>query len=923
MNLISEIIEEDEQIFSKKKKNNQTTNSVQYLTKKQKEKIKKQEIKEKEIQKKKNLEKEKEKQKRNHESNSHYRSSRSRNERDREYERERDRDRDRYRYRDRHNERDRNRERGRYSNRNDRGYDPNQRKMSKNEETLSRLEELKKKEEKELQQQYLVGRKKITRRHRRIKNRERGRIKMDWDPSEDTSEKDNVLFKDSQNISMLFGTGLRAGIDPMEQFRHNKRKRKSKTFRQDSDSPSDFEYADEDKISQSDKKTRTNKESNRKKERERSGDKNRNSDKKERERGGDRNGKRERDKKRERERNREKKERDRERRREKEKEKNKEREKERERKRGREREREREREKERDIERERERKKDREKHRNRKKYQEKEKEIEIEKEKGRKRKTKQKRLWAERVMNKDQVHWSEKSREDMNARDWRIFREDHQLVCYGGNVPNPLRFWDEANISKKLLRSIKEAGYKKPFAIQCQAIPVGLQNRDSIGIAKTGSGKTAAFLIPMLVYVSRLPKMTMQIAQNGPYALTLVPTRELAQQIEKEANKFCKSLGLRAYSIVGGNPIEEQAIVLRNGVEILIATPGRLKDCLERQYLVLNQCNYVVLDEADRMINLGFEDKVIDILDAMPVQNLRPLERVSKDGDEDEDMDLEQKLIDYQISVQRGYDLNKDKKKNILDNNDSFFLDKIKTGKGKRRSRKKKTEEEKIKEAESSFKEISEFKYRQTFMFTATMSTSLERIAKKFLRSPVIIRVGDPGTTVNTIKQTVLFIKKTQKNDNLFSILSQFEPPMIVFVNTVNKCENITYDLENRGYKPISIHGKKTQNQREGAIRKFKEGFAHVLVATDVASRGLDIEDVTLVVNYDMPNSIDTYTHRIGRTARAGKRGEAYTLLTKEDNEMFYDLRNMLHECNERVPSELENHPDAIVKPGTFRSVKN
>ncbi|KAJ3434503.1 hypothetical protein M0812_01620 [Anaeramoeba flamelloides] len=903
------------------------------------EKIKKQEIKEKEIQKKKNLEKEKEKQKRNHESNSHYRSSRSRN--------ERERDRDRYRYRDRHNERnrdrDRERERGRYYNRNDRGYDPNQRKMSKNEETLSRLEELKKKEEKELQQQYLVGRKKITRRHRRIKNRERGRIKMDWDPSEDTSEKDNVLFKDSQNISMLFGTGLRAGIDPMEQFRHNKRKRKSKILRQDSDSPSDFEYADEDKISQSDKKKRTNTDSNSKKERERSRDQKRNRDKKERdrererdrdrdkkerdrERDRDRNSKREREKKRERDRDRDKKERDRDR----------DRDRERERERGREREREndKEREKERDRKRERERKKDREKHRNRKKDKEKQIETEIEKEKkkkkkkkekekGKKRKTKQKSLWAERIMNKDQVHWSEKSRENMNARDWRIFREDHQLVCYGGNVPNPLRFWEEANISKKLLRSIKDSGYKKPFAIQCQAIPVGLQNRDAIGIAKTGSGKTAAFLIPMLVYVSRLPKMTMQIAQNGPYALTLVPTRELAQQIENEANKFCKSLGLRAYSIVGGNPIEEQAIVLRNGVEILIATPGRLKDCLERQYLVLNQCNYVVLDEADRMINLGFEDKVIEILDAMPVQNLRPLERVSKDDDEDEDMDLEQKLIDYQISAQRGFDLNKDKKKNILDNNNSFFLDEIKTGKGKRRSRKKKTEEEKIKEAERSFKEISEFKYRQTFMFTATMSTSLERIAKKFLRSPVIIRVGDPGTTVNTIKQTVLFIKKTQKNDNLFSILSQFEPPMIVFVNTVNKCENITYDLENRGYKPISIHGKKTQNQREGAIRRFKEGFAHVLVATDVASRGLDIEDVSLVLNYDMPNSIDTYTHRIGRTARAGKRGEAYTLLTKEDNEMFYDLRNMLHECNERVPSELENHPDAIVKPGTFRSVKN
>jgi ATP-dependent RNA helicase DDX23/PRP28 len=194
-------------------------------------------------------------------------------------------------------------------------------------------------------------------------------------------------------------------------------------------------------------------------------------------------------------------------------------------------------------------------------------------------------------------HWSDKSTSEMTQRDWRIFREDHNISTKGGGIPVPIRSWDEANLPGWLKEAIADAKYKKPTAIQMQSIPIGLQRRDIIGVAETGSGKTAAFLIPMLVYISSLPAAT---DTDGPYALVMAPTRELAIQIENEAAKFAKHFRIRTACLVGGQSIEEQGLQLRKGVEIVIATPGRLVDCLENHYLVLSVCNYVVLDEADR-----------------------------------------------------------------------------------------------------------------------------------------------------------------------------------------------------------------------------------------------------------------------------------------------------------------------------------
>lgn len=229
-------------------------------------------------------------------------------------------------------------------------------------------------------------------------------------------------------------------------------------------------------------------------------------------------------------------------------------------------------------------------------------------------------------------HWSEKSLTEMKERDWRIFREDFGISgTRGGNIPRPLRSWKESTIPKPILEAIEKIGYTDPSPIQRQAIPIGLTNRDLVGIAETGSGKTASFVIPLLSYILDLPKMNETNQQLGPYALILAPTRELAQQIETETKKFCDVLGFNCVSIVGGKDMNDQAFNMRDGAEIVIATPGRLKDCIERHVIVLGQCTYVVMDEADRMVNLGFEEVVNFILDSLPVSNLKPDDEKAED----------------------------------------------------------------------------------------------------------------------------------------------------------------------------------------------------------------------------------------------------------------------------------------------------
>lgn len=446
-------------------------------------------------------------------------------------------------------------------------------------------------------------------------------------------------------------------------------------------------------------------------------------------------------------------------------------------------------------------------------------------------------------------HWSEKPLDMMKERDWRIFKEDFNISTKGGGIPNPMRSWEESGLPKRLLEVIKQVGYKEPSPIQRAAIPIGLQARDVIGVAVTGSGKTASFLLPLLVYISELPSLSEFTKNDGPYAIILAPTRELAQQIEVEAKKFATPLGFTCVSIVGGHTIEEQAYSLRDGAEIIIATPGRLVDCLERRLLVLSQCCYVIMDEADRMVDMGFEESVNRILDALPVGNQKP------DTDDAENPVLMSKHLG-----------------------------------GKER-------------------------YRQTMMYTATMPPAIERIARKYLRRPAIVTIGNVGEAVDTVEQRVEFIQGEDKRKaRLKEILStrEFKPPVIVFVNIKRNCDAVARELKHSGYSAVTLHGSKSQDQRESALAQLRSGAADLLVATDLAGRGIDVPDVSLVINFNMATSIEQYTHRIGRTGRGGKEGVSITFLGGEDNEVLYDLRIMIGKSERsRVPEELRKHPDA------------
>ncbi|KAH7648890.1 hypothetical protein FG379_001259 [Cryptosporidium bovis] len=417
--------------------------------------------------------------------------------------------------------------------------------------------------------------------------------------------------------------------------------------------------------------------------------------------------------------------------------------------------------------------------------------------------------------------------DQITERGWKIFREDNSINVKGQNVVNPIRNWNDCiyiGVNVDLVKNIK---YDKPTPIQMQCIPIGISGRDMIGIAETGSGKTVAFLIPLLNYVSKLPRLDYNTCQDGPYGLILAPARELALQIEEEAQKLtCKNvnypLGIRTLSIVGGRNIEQQAFTLRKGIEIIIATPGRMKDCLEKAFTVLSQCFYIVLDEADRMIDLGFQETLNYILDQIP-----PI---------------------------------KDK--------------------------------------------------RVTHMFSATMQKELEIIAKRYLNSPISVTIGDVGVGKKSIQQILNFITENKKKSTLINTLNNKElavPPIMIFLNQKKMVDIICREITSHGFKAISLHGGKIQETRENNLNQFKNGVYDILVSTDVAGRGIDISNVNLVINYDLPKTIEAYTHRIGRTGRAGKNGIAISFVTPEDSGLYTDLKKFLISTNNIVPNELKN----------------
>lgn len=323
-------------------------------------------------------------------------------------------------------------------------------------------------------------------------------------------------------------------------------------------------------------------------------------------------------------------------------------------------------------------------------------------------------------------------------------------------------------------------------------------------------------------------------------------------QIDKECKKILKFTKFSSTYIVGGQSFDEQGLTLRNGVEIVIGTPGRLIDCLKNNILVLNQCNYVVLDEADRMIDMGFEPQVVEVLEEMG--------GLLKSEDE-----LQAELQEKNTQLGNSY-------------------------------------------------------YRVTAMFSATMSPEVEVIAKKYLRHPVIVKIGDEESGKNKrIEQRVFFLAESQKKGKLVEELRALESndKIIIFINSKKSGDSIGWQLENLNYEVGILHGGKSQEQREETLEMFRTGEIKILVATDVAGRGLDIPDVSHVINYDCPNKIQSYCHRIGRTGRAGKFGVATTFLTDADSEVMFDLKNYLESTDSAIPHQLLHHPAAQAPVGT------
>jgi len=286
---------------------------------------------------------------------------------------------------------------------------------------------------------------------------------------------------------------------------------------------------------------------------------------------------------------------------------------------------------------------------------------------------------------------------------------------------------------------------------------------------------------------------------------------------------------------------------------VLVGTPGRMKDAIESRYLVLNQCNYVVLDEADRMVDMGFENELNFVLDSMA--------GLLKSEAEDEAYEQEE-------AAKRGEAL-----------------------------------------------------YRVTAMFSATMPAAVEKMAKKYLRHPAIVSIGDRESRANLrIEQVVELVSETAKSARLVALAAPRGPDekIIVFVNEKKRCDMVARLLEKAGIRCSILHGGKSQDQREDSLASFRAGSFQVLVATDVAGRGLDIPDVSKVVNFDMPAKIENYCHRIGRTGRAGKSGHATTLLTEADSDVFFDLKTYLEQCDAIIPHSLAKHPAAGAAPGSI-----
>ncbi|XP_034949438.1 ATP-dependent RNA helicase DDX3X [Chelonus insularis] len=425
--------------------------------------------------------------------------------------------------------------------------------------------------------------------------------------------------------------------------------------------------------------------------------------------------------------------------------------------------------------------------------------------------------------------------------------EDIPVEATGDNIPSHITSFDEVKLTEIIKNSINLAGYDTPTPVQKYAIPIIINRRDVMACAQTGSGKTAAFLVPILnqIYESG-PRPPPPQAGSGrrkqyPLGLVLAPTRELATQIYDEARKFAYRSRMRPAVVYGGSNIVDQMRELDRGCHLLVATPGRLVDMLGRGKIGLHNCRFLVLDEADRMLDMGFEPQIRRIVeeDTMPP-----------------------------------------------------------TGE------------------------------RQTLMFSATFPKEIQMLARDFLSNYIFLAVGRVGSTSENITQKIVWVEEQDKRSYLLDLLQAnvYDDPTesltLVFVETKKGADMLEDYLQNLGYPVTSIHGDRSQREREDALRRFRAGKAPILVATAVAARGLDIPHVKHVINFDLPNDVEEYVHRIGRTGRMGNLGLATSFFNNKNHNLVRDLVSLLIEANQELPQWLETmftefkHTGGARRPG-------
>ncbi len=373
----------------------------------------------------------------------------------------------------------------------------------------------------------------------------------------------------------------------------------------------------------------------------------------------------------------------------------------------------------------------------------------------------------------------------------------------GAPADEPTLTFADLELRSAVLDAIRDAGYTSPTPIQREAIPLARKGRDIIGLAQTGTGKTAAFTLPIIDRLIDGPRRTR--------ALILTPTRELCVQVEESFRKYAKHAPLSVVAVYGGVPIDPQEKKLRAGVDVVVATPGRLIDHLERQNVVFDDLEVLVLDEADRMLDMGFAPQINRVVSDIP-------------------------------------------------------------------------------------------RYRQTLLFSATMPPEVEALARKYLRKPVVVQVGARSAAASTVTHAVYPVPREKKNALLVELLTgKKHESVLIFTRTKHGADRVVRDLEKAGVRATAMHADKTQAQRTRALQDFKNGTTTVLVATDIAQRGLDISGITHVINYDVPQQAEDYVHRIGRTGRAAREGDAYTFMSPDEIAMVRTIERVIGQPIPRI----------------------